>query len=289
MSYINLITRPFIVGCVSLFLVSCSNPALEFWRQVPLQLTRISQQESYEQKFLISTPEIDKIENRNQKNYERDARMDKIFNHMLGRENWQYLKNQYGVHEVRDELLHGEIVIKGMLSFIAYYDNMYKGKPSDPDHVILEGSGRFFAVRKNGDAILMSGDFKVRPQRYSLEVMDTGCIPMDVNLFVTRIPGETTFYKETVLHYDINIDLSNKADDVYSLDYNSAQPVYLTINGKNELIGSLKFDGKDRHVKLFDLSGRKFIKKNYKLSSMEQSQIETENAMDKNKRCISDR
>ncbi len=264
------------LASLSLLLVSCAQKTYEFWRQVPIQLARVSQQESYRQTFTISTPEIESIRDISKKNNALDQRMDRIFIHMLGSVNWQYLKNHYGIQSIRNELMDGKIHMEGLINFNVYLDHFVG---DEVGHMVIEGSGRFFAIRDKTNAILMSGDFKVFPQRYTLSQLEQGCFPLDVNLYTTRIPGETTFYQESVVRYDIIMNLDRKDQDTYSIDYDSEHMTYLDMNDDgvydptSELIASMVMNNKHRHVKLFDLSGRHLIKNTYELTAAEESDI----------------
>lgn len=249
-----------------LALISCTSTSLEFWRQVPIQIARVTQTESYQQTFRISTPSIKKVD-LPERNRLLDTRMDAIFTSMIGSRNWQYLKNLYGVSDIRNEFMRGEIHMDGLMNFVVYLD------PSDINYVVIEGTGRYFALRDKTDAILMSGDFHILPQRYSLKLFSSGCIPLDVKLYTTRIPGKTTFYKPALMRYDLNIDTTNNSTNTYSIKYENDHLAYLdmdndgTYDKENELVASLSMK-KTRYpqVKLFDLSGLLFIKKDYTVS-----------------------
>ena len=269
MSYLRRIATKVAYFAVPFILMSCANSSLNIFRQVPIQIARVPQTESYKQEFLISTPSIDKLDNP-ERDRLRDARMDTIFTSLIGRRNWQYLKNLYGVSDIRNELINGDIYLNGLMNFVAYLDPT--DDPHDVNYVVIEGTGRYFAIRKKTDAILMSGDFHIEPQRYSLDAFSSGCIPLDVKIYTTRIPGKTTFYKEVLVRYDLLIDTSNEKKNTYSILYKENHPVYLDMNNDHkyekeiELIASMSMKNtRYPQVKLFDLSGLRFIKMNYKI------------------------
>lgn len=274
---------------LSLLLASCAKQSYEFWRQVPIQLARVSQQESYRQTFTISTPEIKSIRDDTKRNNALDQRMDRIFIHMLGSVNWQYLKNHYGIQSIRNELMNGKIHMEGLINFNVYLDQFVG---DDVGHLVIEGSGRFFAIRDKTRAILMSGDFTILPQRYALSELAQGCLPLDIILYTTRIPGETTFYQESVVRYDLIMNLDRKEQDTYSIDYDSRHLAYLDMNedgiydAKTELIASMMLNDRHRHVKLFDLSGRHLIKNTYELTAAEESDIASDEE-DNHRQCVS--
>lgn len=294
--HIQRINKTLSLFFISLIVLSCSNNSYEFWRQIPIQLSRVAQQESYEQWFIIPTKKIDDLKG-SAKEHALDKRMDEIFTKMLGSVNWQYLKNHYGTHSMRNELIDKEIQMEGLLNFISYLD-LVKINDDDKKHIVIEGSGRYFAIRdseKSGDtkgAILMSGDFKILPQRYSIEELDNGCIPLDINLYTTRIPGETTYYKESIVRYDLIMNINQKANKTYSIDYNAHHNAYLDLDNnkkydaKTELIASMKIKSLHSHVKIFDLSGSKFIKNTYKITTDKETELKRSIKENKNRKCV---
>ena len=276
---------------VPLLLISCADNSLEFWRQVPIQIARVTQTESYKQTFRIETPLTKNMKNP-EKDHKLDERMDKIFTSLIGPRNWQYLKNLYGVSDIRDELIKGKIHMDGLINFVVYLD------PTDLDYIVIEGSGRYFAIRDKTSAILMSGDFYIPPQRNFIGSLDnssknsptngliSGCIPLDIKIYTTRIPGKTTYYKDVKVRYELNIDTTNKEHNAYSINYEKNHSAYLDIDNDGsfdkdrDFIASLEMKSRYQQVKLFDLSGMAFIKKNYriaqyvKLKNMAASKIE---------------
>ena len=103
-----------VFATATLMVTGCASDSLEVWRQIPVQMARISQTESYKQIFLISTPNIEDKQNTD-RDKALDERMDNIFNKMVGDKNWQHLKNLYGISSVRDELMTGQIHLDGLI------------------------------------------------------------------------------------------------------------------------------------------------------------------------------
>jgi len=136
----------------------------------------------------------------------------------------------------------------------------------------LEGSGRYFAIRDKTGAILISGDFHVAPQRFSIKTIAGGCLALDNRLYIARIPGKTTYFKDILVRHDLMIDTTNAADKAFSIDYSKQHPVYLDLDKDNkydpivERIGDLTIDDLNHQVKLFDIRGMLFIKQNYQFS-----------------------
>lgn len=259
------ISMGFVLAAIVLSLSACASESLKIWRQVPVQMARISQTESYKQRFLISTPDIEKKAGIEQ-DQALDQRMDNIFSELAGPKNWQHLKNMYGIVSVRNELLAGRIHMDGLINFNVYLD------PTDLDYVVVEGSGRYFAIRDETDAILMSGDFHIPPQRYVIASLSSGCLPLDIKMYITRIPGKTTYYKDITVRYNLLIDTSNAETNAFSLDYTKDHYAFLDlddngkINGDRELIAALKLNGQYHQAKLFDIRGLSFIRDNYIIS-----------------------
>jgi len=264
-------------------LVGCSSDYIKFWKIIPIQLSRVPQQESYEQSFVIKVKNEESL-NKNELEIKRDEKMDAIFTSMIGIENWQYLKNHYGIHDIRDELIARQIKMHGMINFIAYLDPLDKHDPSL--HVVLEGTGKYFAIRNSTRAILMSGDFKILPQRFPLKSLSDGCIALDVNLYTTRIPGETTYYHPITMRYDLK--MISKTKDTYVIDYGNVHKGYLQLKGSKiyEHVADIKFIGGFNHIKLFDLRGSEFINNRYKVSDEIKVSLNKNNTKSKNNTCM---
>lgn len=275
-----------LIPIVLFILVGCSSDYIKFWKIIPLQLSRVAQQESYEQSFIIKV-ENEASLNKNELEIRRDEKMDAIFSSMIGVENWQYLKNHYGIHDIRDELIAKQIKLHGMINFIAYLDPI--DKSDSLLHIVLEGTGKYFAVRNSTHAILMSGDFKILPQRFSLKNLNDGCIALDVNLYTTRIPGETTYYHPITMRYELRMKSTTK--DTYTIDYSAEHKGYLQISGNKEYehIADIKFKDDFSHVKLFDLRGSEFINNRYKISDEVRVSLNKDNTKTKSKTCLEDK
>ena len=246
-------------------LAACSSIPDEWqiWRQVPIQMSRVPQTDSYKQTYVIDVDQVKSNEELT-KTEKQDKRMDQIFNTLIGEKNWQNLKNLYGVNDIRDEVVSGDVSMEGTINFTAYLD------PVDQNYIVLEGSGRFFAIRNRIKSsqeqlktILLSGDYHIVPQRYPISSLKSTCIPMDIKIYTTRIPGKITYYHDATIRYDLRIKSYKK--NVYSLNYQSEHKGYLDMDNdgeykSNEYMASLKMNSEYYHVKLIDLSGLEFIK-----------------------------
>jgi len=275
--------KHYLISMVLFILVGCSSDYIKFWKIIPLQLSRVAQQESYEQSFIIKVDNEASL-NKNELEIRRDEKMDAIFSSMIGNNNWQYLKNHYGIHDIRDELIARQIKMHGMINFIAYLDPLDKNDSTL--HIVLEGTGKYFAIRNSTKAILMSGDFKILPQRFPLKSLKEGCIALDVNLYTTRIPGETTYYHPVTMRYELK--MKSKAKDTYSIDYGIDHKGYLQISGNKEYehIADIKFKGDFNHVKLFDLRGSELINNRYKVSDEVKVSLNKNNTKTKSNSCF---
>jgi len=277
-----------LICALSLQMSACSNDkSIEFWRQVPIQMVRVSQTDSYTQTFVLGTSTSSSGEELTlEKRQELDERMDRIFITMIGAKNWQHLKNLYGVSAIRDELIDKKVHMEGLINFTAYLD------PLDDKHVILEGSGRFFAVRDKTGEMLLSGDSHITPQRYMIDDFKSGCIPLQTSIYTTRIPGKPTFYKEAVIQYDLIIDTGDKDNNTYSVDYRREHKGYIDLDGDNsysaehEMFALLKLNGRYSQAKLLDLSGIKFIKKNYNINNAARLDAAKEADKDRQRSCV---
>jgi hypothetical protein len=290
-------TRQFIVIQRSIFLLAfvllvsacSSSPKLEFWKQVPIQIARVSQTDSYQQIYILdSDSEININDLSLEQRQKLDARMDLIFIHLIGARNWQYLKNLYGVNSMREELIEKNIYMDGLVNFIAYLD------PEDLDYFIMEGNGRFFAIRRKTSEILLSGDFHIPPQRFKIDAMKSGCLPMQIKFYTTRIPGKVTYYQDTTVQYDLRTRPIRKQSDAYTVDYEKPHYAYLDLDGngefdKQELFGSLQLNTRYHHAKLIDLGGRNFIKDQYKTSDRAELEANVAAQEDKSRQCVMDK
>lgn len=271
-----------------LLLAACANTSpVQIWRQIPIQMTRVSQTDSYSQRFLLDNSKTTTSENLTAKQRQHvDARMDDIFSKLIGSRNWQYMKNLYGVSSIRDELLEKRLHMEGLINLTTY---LYPDEKLDT--VILEGFGRFFAVRDKTNEILLSGDFHIKPQRYKLSDFKSGCIPLDTNIYTTRIPGKPTFYKDTIVRYDLFITSHNKNKKTFSINYENEHPAYIDLNGdnqydKSERFALLKMNARYSQAKLIDLSGLKLVKNDYKISSEAELEAKKEADIDMQRSCI---
>ncbi len=272
--------------CVAL-LAGCSDTEkLEIWRQIPIQMARATQTDSYKQIFQLDPGNGGSLESISaEARGAFDKRMDLIFTKLIGSRNWQHMKNLYGVNSIREELFARQIHMEGLVSFSTYLD------PLDHDYVIMEGSGRFFAVRKKTGIIMMSGDFHVTPQRYRIHKLRKGCIPMEVVTYTTRIPGKPTYYNNTVIHYDLRIKTVGDEKKAFSVDYDSQHEAFLDLNSNdkyetNELIGTMQLNGRYSQAKLLDLNGIEFIRKAYDFDDNTLLQAAQAASVDKGKSCV---
>lgn len=273
---------------VILGLSGCSS-LKDFWRQIPVQIARVEQTDSFTQSFLISgsknpvhhpeTPEENRI---------LDERMDIIFINLIGAKNWQHLKNLYGVDIIRKELSNNEIRLEGHINFTGYID------PYNLNFIIIEGFGRYFAIRDLTGTILMSGDLYITPQRYNIEQLKSGCIPLESNVYTTRIPGKPTYYNKALLQYDLLINLNNPNEDTISLDYHNPHYGYIDLNNDNEytedeLYAAIKLNSRYHHAKIIDLSGLTFVKKDYKSRAVSKLEAIRDAQSDKARSCVKDK
>lgn len=180
---------------------------------------------------------------------EINQRIDEVFKKLLGKQNWQSLKDMYGLGSMREELLLRKIYVQGLLYFSIYID------PLEQDAFFVEGFGRYFLIREKTGEILLSGDFYLPLKRHRLTELDEGSITLNVKLFVT-VPGQTTFFHEAPLKYKIFMDTSMKRHRIYAIDYSREHEVYL---GDNEVlddsnkIGTIIIESNREAVKLLDL------------------------------------
>lgn len=268
---------------------ACSSSKLEFWRVMPIQMARVTQTESYTQTYILgpeNTVDIGDIPL--ERREKLDARMDTIFQHLLGARNWQYLKNLYGVNSIRDELIAKQIKMQGMLSFTAYLD------PDDVRYTVFEGSGRFFAVRDKTGEILLSGDFHIPPQRYKIKQIQSGCVPLRADIFTTRIPGKPTYYNSATIQYDVIFHKVKNHKNAVAIDYDATHYGYIDLNGDgryepSELFAALKLNGRYQNAKVIDFTGLNFVKENYDSGTVAELEAHKAAQEDSQRPCVRDR
>ena len=143
--------------------------------------------------------------------------------------------------------------------------------PTRHNVFLVEGFGRYFLVRDKTKAILLSGDFHIPLKRHNIEELDNGYITTAVDLFVTRVPNQTTYLKETFLVYKIFVDRTMAEKSVYSIDYNRDHNVYLIKDkdfsdiSNSDPIAKMTFllTDDNKRSKLIDLRGMEFLRNDY--------------------------
>lgn len=258
-----------LTGCASLFQV------------VPIQMARVNQTEAYTQTFDFQAPHENKALHLIDETQWFNHQIDDVFLRLLGEANWQQIKDRYGLGALRDELLRKEVYVRGFFNFSTYLD------PGSPEVFMVEGIGRFFLVRQKNQAILLSGDFYISPDRHTRKDLDRGYVVLDIDIILSRIPEEVTYLHEATLKYKIFFDNTLKDKHIYRLDYRRQHEVHLPLADHEKLddrtrIGSLRFDVKPEQTnrfKLLDYRGTQFIRNDYEKmlrQSMQRQQEEVE-------------
>lgn len=250
----------------------CLAPAsCSLTRLIPIQLVRVHQTESYIQYFTFPALNQDPVHAdggaRESAVELLSQRIDEVFKELLGKQNWQNIKDLYGFGTIHEELLQQKIYVKGLVNLILYID------PLEQDHFLIEGMGRFYLVREKTNEIMLSGDFHIPLARHWLEELDTGTLLIDVQLYVTRIPEVITYLNETSLIYELAMDTHLKDDRIYSVDYTKQHIVYLQTGpkgskpGEGDAIAILELQNPYPEAKLIDLRGMQFLRDDYKYHS----------------------
>ena len=231
---------------VSVVLQGCS------WRLVPLQMARFSQIEQYTQTFSFADESA----------LDQNRSMESCFAGMLGSDNWQNLKDVYGFEALRDELVGKRVYLSGTIEFSIFLD------PVDAERFQVEGLGRYFLVRGKTGEILLNGDFRIPPQRYSRADLNRGSLDVGVKLVVTRIPGIVSRLHDAPLIYRVFFNTERAGSGVYLLDYERSHQAYLDRDGNHildgkERIGELKLEDRGRGAlaMLIDFRGTGFVRR----------------------------
>jgi hypothetical protein len=238
---------------------------------VPIQMSRVGQLEVYEQTFRFEVDEDDcraadgatEATGDWQRQRCLNRRIDADLGQLVGARNWQALKDLYGFGTMREELLTGDLVIRGYLSALIYLD------PRDTERFHFDAVGRFFLLRGGTGEILLNGDFHTLPRIYAIADLDEGFIEVDIQQLITRIPGQHTFLQESTVRYRIHIDRRRQGKDIYAIDYGRAHEVFLVRDpdrphtSELRAIGALHFRDRPETSKLLDLRGRGFLRQDY--------------------------
>jgi|RhiMetdeSRZDD1v2_1073273.scaffolds.fasta_scaffold67178_1 hypothetical protein len=232
---------------------------------VPIQMARVSQTESYRQTFSFLASSVSERD-RNQDGADitqfQNQRIDKVFSRLLGPDNWQTLKDLYGLGALREELIREEIFVQGLTNFTIYLD------PLDHQSFVAEGMGRYFLIREKTKEILLSGDFQILGDRHFIDELDRGGLVVNVRLFTSRIPRQPTYIHEAPLKYKIFIDTRMKQDGIYAIDYTKRHQVYLAQDRDGDLsgadmIGTFVMSQTGQAIKLIDFRGINFLRSDY--------------------------
>ena len=224
---------------------------------VPLQIARVSQTDTYVQTFEVNpSPEL-RAKFTNSRDAEI-AELDNMLIVLLGKKNWQILKDSYGSSYIVDAFLKKKVKVKGQLNTTIYLE------PVQHNKVLIEGFGRFFVLLEN-ESILLSGDTHVIPKFYPLVDFANGDLQLESRFYVTRIPKHISNYHEASIMSHIKINNKFKDDDVYALNYAAKHEMFLKLKPKTNKetlrkIGYLKFDPTFASSKLVDFSGMTFVK-----------------------------
>jgi hypothetical protein len=219
-------------------------------------MARISQTEFYRQTFAFENQVGNQKENLKQQN------VDRVMKGLLGDDNWQNLKDNYGTMSMMKALEKGDIYLEGLINITLYVD------PTDHESFLLEGFGRYYLIREIIDReaeILLSGDFHIELEEYNLADLSEGYLDINVKLFVTRIPLQFTYFFESPLKYKVRIDNRMGKYGIFAIDYTELHEVYLNKKGhKPILFGKMEIKKSKSRQKLIDLRGIKFLRNDYK-------------------------
>jgi len=233
---------------------------------VPIQVGRISQSDTYlqtfsffdDQKYADINLDSDKEV---QLRFSQTRQMDNVFSQMLGEKNWQNLKDLYGSDNLLKELLAKKIYIKGTSSMQIYPD------PFDERYFTVDGTGRYFLIREETEAILLTGDYSFSDQQYSVADLERGYVVLNLELFLIKIPGLVTYYHEAPLKYKIYLDNSLGKQRVYSIDYSRKHEAFLVKEGEkldeSKPFAAITFAAPSRPTKLWDFRGIQFMRRDY--------------------------
>ncbi len=229
-------------------LTFCCTTALLLWlavsgcHPVPIQMSRMHQIDFYKQTFDFSKvdaprPLLQKLIG------ERNYKLIKLANMRTGELN-KYLE---------------KIEAHGALSFSVYL------KPDNKDIFFVDAIGRYALIYKETGDILLSGDFVVKNNEFSVQQLETGKLDLRIQQALVRhSQTDQPKYFETdpadSIVFALQMETLSQKKGIYRINYDVPHDV--SLNGQH--IGYLVYDSLPANrYKLIDLRGRGFLKKDY--------------------------
>jgi hypothetical protein len=239
--------------------------------KIPIQLTRVTQTEEYEQVFLFrSSPGDPGL-------YQE---LERIFTKLIGVENWQSVRD---VHSDKMKRVgQGQVKLRGRISA-----NMYL-HPTNHRYIVLEGSGRYHMLDWEGDRdpeIILSGDFVIKSKCYDIgQLAESKKIVLDVTLYLSYVPAQRTFleghdvefpssdkflvparYHEVSLQYELDFEPDVNKQNVFLVRYRdpdgSLHPHRVLLEGEH--VADMFLIGANANYKILDLRGLEYVQKDY--------------------------
>lgn len=255
------------IRLVLLTILAATLGACSITRIVPIQMARVPQTETYIQTFDLSgfqsAPDWLYGNTAAREHRSKDAFMDAVFGQLIGRRNWQNLKDIYTFESLQQEVDSADIFVSGTVNFVIYLH------PVRQDHAVMEGNGRYSIIRRKNNEILLSGDFRIKPDLVPIADLYSGSMVLNTVFYVTRIPRQTTYYWEAPFMIELFVNNRHQEHGVFAIDYSRPHNIYLTNSRDSKeqqrvRIGQFIFDDTARTVKYIDIRMMKYLEDDYK-------------------------
>jgi hypothetical protein len=239
--------------------------------KIPIQFTRITQTEEYEQVFRFRSPEGDPGL------YEE---LERVFTKLVGKANWENVRDAHS-----DKMKHiraGKVKLRGRISATMYLH------PTNHKYFVLEGSGRYHMLdweRDENPEILLSGDFVIPSKCHDIQKLsESKKIVIDVMLYLSHVPAQREFleapgaelptadnflvparYYEVKLQYELDFVPDVKDENVYLVRYRdpdgNLHPHRVLIEG--EQVADMFLISANSNYKILDLRGLEYVQRDY--------------------------
>lgn len=205
-------------------------------RMVPIQTASMTQLEFYRQWYT----------------FENLSHANRVFKDLVGEKNWEAIKAEY--LDFDKDLLNKNIEVQGSLVLKT------SSVPGDLDCFFMEGLGRYFLLNKATKEIMLSGDFHIKNERYSINDLVNGAILVRTKQYIIKFFSSKQYYQDIPIFFKIHMKTLSEEKHIYSLDYQAEHEVIFN----DEVIGYLEFDkSTPSQDKLIDLRGRALIYDDY--------------------------
>ncbi|MFQ5651367.1 MAG: hypothetical protein ACE5IY_15630 [bacterium] len=208
---------------------------------VPIQIGRTSQIDFYTQYYDFSGVD----------------QPDSVLVELVGQQNFNILLRKYKRNETLKTYLRDSIEVRGALNF-----SIYPMPTARKDSFFVDGIGRYALVYKRTNNIMLSGDFYIKNNRFSIQDLEKNVLRIHVEQSLIRYshPDSVSYFESDSVFFNIRMKTISSKKGIYRIDYAARHNL---IYG-NRIIGYLEYDKLPANkYKLIDVRGRSFVKNDY--------------------------